>query len=39
MTGAISSENRADKKKPSAVLREESLIRCVFVLLDIFVFS
>lgn len=39
MTGSISVENEADKKKKSAVVRVVSLIRSVFVLLEVFVFS
>lgn len=37
MTAALSLENKADKKKQSAVGRGASLIRRVFVLLEIFV--
>lgn len=38
MTGTISLESKADKKKLSVAVREASLIRPVFVLLESFVF-
>lgn len=38
MTGTISLESKADKKNLSVAVREASLIRPVFVLLESFVF-